>query len=357
MTPTAPRVAFYAPMKAPDHPTPSGDREIARLTMKALGLAGFTVELASDLRIWDKEGDCDVQTGLIAEAAKQTDQLLESLGDAPPDLWFTYHCYYKAPDLIGPQISRALGIPYVISEPSISPRRTDGPWAAFAIASDDAISAADRLFWITNRDRPALEDAGHGGKMVHLPAFLDPGPEPDRGDARDPLRLLTIAMMRAGDKVESYRRMAAALVHMPRDWHLTIIGDGPARDQVERMFAPHAARVNFVGAVDDAFQMREAYDAADLFLWPGVGEGVGMVFLEAQAAGVPVIAEDHPAQRDLVVTPLATPDRPMELADLIVQIAEDQKAHGARARSHIERRHSLQAAAARLGDVLRPLIR
>ena len=34
------RIAFYAPMKAPDHPTPSGDRHIARLTLQALARAG-----------------------------------------------------------------------------------------------------------------------------------------------------------------------------------------------------------------------------------------------------------------------------------------------------------------------------
>ena len=34
-------VAFYAPMKAPDHPAPSGDRTMARLLLKALVKAGF----------------------------------------------------------------------------------------------------------------------------------------------------------------------------------------------------------------------------------------------------------------------------------------------------------------------------
>ena len=163
-------------------------------------------------------------------------------------------------------------------------------------------------------------------------------------------------MMRPGDKVESYRRLAAALVLMPRDWHLAVIGDGPARDVVERIFAPHAARVSFVGALDDSYDMRKAYERADLFVWPGVGEGVGMVYLEAQAAGLPVIAEDHPAQRDLIVTPLAPADQPQEFADLIVQIAEDAASHGAHARTHVDQRHSLSAAADRLSHTLKALI-
>ena len=37
------RVAFYAPMKAPTHPAPSGDRRMARLLMAALTVAGHEI--------------------------------------------------------------------------------------------------------------------------------------------------------------------------------------------------------------------------------------------------------------------------------------------------------------------------
>ena len=44
------RIAFYAPLKPPDHPVPSGDRRIARLLLEALRRAGHEVALASRLR-------------------------------------------------------------------------------------------------------------------------------------------------------------------------------------------------------------------------------------------------------------------------------------------------------------------
>src|SRR5258708_24281091 len=49
--------------------------------------------------------------------------------DERPELWFTYHLYYKAPDWLGPAVSEALGIPYVIAEASYAPKRAHGPWA------------------------------------------------------------------------------------------------------------------------------------------------------------------------------------------------------------------------------------
>ncbi|TNF60571.1 MAG: glycosyltransferase family 1 protein, partial [Rhodobacteraceae bacterium] len=71
------RVAFHAPLKAPDHPTPSGDRKMARNLMAALerGL-GAQVWLASGLRSREPEGDPAAQERLFeaarAELARRT---------------------------------------------------------------------------------------------------------------------------------------------------------------------------------------------------------------------------------------------------------------------------------------------
>src|SRR4051812_22263565 len=43
-------IAFYAPLKSPHHPVPSGDRLMARQLMAALTLAGHSVTVASEFR-------------------------------------------------------------------------------------------------------------------------------------------------------------------------------------------------------------------------------------------------------------------------------------------------------------------
>lgn len=364
---TGPVVAFYAPMKAPDHPVPSGDREIARLTLRALEAAGFDSFVASDLRIYDGKGDAAVQVDLFGQAQREVDRLIDDLSDQRPVLWFTYHSYYKAPDLIGPKVARALGIPYAISEPSISPKRREGPWADFAQASEDAIARADRLFYSTDRDRPALQDAGHGDRMAHLKPFIDPGPVVPARGAGTPLRLLTVAMMRQGDKLESYRRLAAAIRALDdgrradqpgpqiTDWTLDIHGDGPARPDVQALFSDWPDRVIFHGA-SDAPTVRRAYETSDILIWPGVGEGVGMAYLEAQATALPVVSEDHPAQRDIVFTPLVPPNDPAAFADAIWARANDRKLVGQKVQAKIHAAHSLTAAAETLGTQLRALL-
>ena len=64
------RVAFYAPLKPPDHPVPSGDRSMARLLIRALELAGHEVGLASRLRSRDTDGDPARQSRLARARPK-----------------------------------------------------------------------------------------------------------------------------------------------------------------------------------------------------------------------------------------------------------------------------------------------
>ena len=347
-----PRIAFYAPMKPPDHPTPSGDRRMARLFIDALGRAGYDPDIASDLRVRDGTGDAGVQTALFERAATEIDRLTTLWRNTPPALWFTYHCYYKAPDLIGPALAERFGIPYVIAEASRARKRLEGPWSAFAHRAETAIDRADLLLAMTAHDRFALDrDAKGGQKVADFPPFLDPGPEP--GPKRDSatLRLLTVAMMRGEDKLASYRALAETLSGMGDDWRLTVIGDGPHRPEIEAMFGSCGDKVIFTGAIADDTLLRHHYEAADIVVWPGINEAYGMVYLEAQAAGTPVVAQDWPGPRAVIGSALAPKDDPDALRTCIHRTATDQQA-GLRARRYVVENHGIDAAATRLAGLL-----
>jgi glycosyltransferase involved in cell wall biosynthesis len=313
------KIAFYAPMNAPDDGPPSGDRLIAQQLIKGLGDLGHEVEIASRLKTWasSPEALADLHESAAMDVAR--------LHAAPFDAWFTYHVYYKSPDLIGPWVARARGIPYFIAEASLSPKRAEGPWAEHHTAAREAMAVAARIFCVSQRDRPALEEAGLANKLVDLPPWVDASawtrPRPEPGDG--PIRLVTTAMMREGDKLESYQLIAKSLPHLPCDWRLTIFGDGPAREKVEKLFKKHEGQVTFAGAVDP-FTLAGAYDEADLFIWPGIGEGLGMAYLEAQAVGLPCVACNGPGPQDAMDDASArfTQDTPAAFAWAITDLAQ-----------------------------------
>jgi glycosyltransferase involved in cell wall biosynthesis len=350
-------------MKAPDHPTPSGDRRIARLMQRALDRAGVATFLASRLRTRDGAGDEAAQARLAAAAQAESDRLIAALRPDPPDLWFTYHCYWKAPDLIGPRVAAALGIPYVVAEGTRAPSRLTGPWAGFAAAAEAALDAAAVIFWLTGRDLPALAARPvPGQRLAHLPPFTALGAPATRPIApAGPLRLATVAMMRRPDKTASYAALAAALADLGDvDWRLAVAGDGEAEGEVRALFAPFGDRVAFAGRLDDRPSVHALYAAADLMVWPGVNEAFGMVYLEAQAMGRAVVAEDRPGVRDVVAPSgrLVRPGDRAGLAQALRDFAADRPAliaAGAAARAHMEVRHGIEAAAARIRAALAPL--
>jgi hypothetical protein len=358
MTPGAgPRVAFYAPMKPPHHPVPSGDREMARNLMQIIAAGGAEVTLVSDLRLRDRTGDEAVQAVLRRQAAEETSRLISEMPDCA--LWVTYHNYYKAPDLIGPAVAKARGIPYVQIESTRANSRLTGPWADFAWAAHQAADAADVIFYLTAYDRETLERDRCGSQaLVNLPPFLPSQTLPQPSSLDGPM--LAAGMMRDGDKLSSYRIIAQTLRYVSSGWQLEIAGDGPARSDVEALMAPFGNRVTFLGQLDRE-ALSKAYQRASLFLWPGVNEAFGMVYLEAQAHGLPVAAQDRPGVRDILVPDVYPPVQsgPQALADEIDRLLADpvlRARRGGDGMKMIARNHLAPAASARFWEAVRPLL-
>lgn len=305
------RIAFYAPLKAPEHPVPSGDRRVARLLMQALAMAGHQVELASTLRSFEGSGDPSLQRGLrdqgLAQARRLTEDWLAGPPEQRPALWFTYHLYYKAPDWIGPLVADALRIPYVVCEASFAPKRAGGPWQIGHDAVAAALTRADLLLAPTREDLGCLVPiVGQRGRIERLLPFLDTQPYARAVQTRPGTRaqiaarygidseapwLLAVGMMRRGDKLASYQQLAQALTPLlDLRWRLLVVGDGVARDDVHQALEQAApGRVHWLGQCDGEW-LADVTASADLCVWPAVNEAYGMALLEAQAAALPVVA-------------------------------------------------------------------
>ena len=365
------RIAFYAPLKAPDHPTASGDRLIAGLLVRALERAGHEVVLASRLRAFDGTGDRCRQLRIARAARAQAGELLDRWLGSPraPECWFTYHLHHKAPDWIGLRVSARLGIPYLVAEASHAPKQAHGPWRHGHRAAAVALRRADRLIALNPHDVPGLErHLGERAPIVRLAPFLDTGAFAPpgrrshrrvriarlvRADPSAPL-LVCVAMMRRGRKAESFDLLARALeriAHVP--WHLLVVGGGPARAEVESAFARlcSADRVTFLGPRSPP-ALHGIVSACDLFVWPALGEPLGMAMLEAQALGVPVIAGDTRGVGAVVVEGAGgwlVPEGDAEaFAGTVTRALADPEAltaNGAAGRARVRAGHGIAAAA------------
>lgn len=349
-------LAFYAPMKPPNHPVPSGDRNIARSLLAALRHMGAEVSVASALRTRDGTGDIKVQNALRAKANTEIGRLTHLGQSAGWHAWITYHNYYKAPDLIGPAVSRALGIPYLQVESTRARKRLVGAWASFAQAAEDATDAAKVVFYFSTRDAIGLqENAIAQQHLIHLRPFLPLEEIPYVSVGSGPM--LSVGMMRTGDKLASYQIIAEALSSLKNaQWRLDIVGDGPARSQVQELMAPFGHRIKFLGQLD-AETLQAAYQNASLMFWPGVNEALGMVYLEAQAAGLPIVAQDRPGMRE-VMAPGDYP-LPQRGAEALTKVLDDLLANplkikesGKTARTYVINNHLMPIAAKTLATGL-----
>jgi alpha-1,6-mannosyltransferase len=83
---------------------------------------------------------------------------------------------------------------------------------------------------------------------------------------------------------------AFEILHLRKDnkFNLVIIGDGPEREKVQK-FQRRLGNISWISYCADSVDLARYYRAADLFVHPGVQETFGLVALESQACGTPVV--------------------------------------------------------------------
>jgi glycosyltransferase involved in cell wall biosynthesis len=123
-----------------------------------------------------------------------------------------------------------------------------------------------------------------------------------------------------------------------------VAGDGELREELERQ--AEGSNVRFLGARDDVPALLASFD---VFAFPSLFEGLCLAVIEAQAAGVPVVATPVGGIRETVVdgeTGLLVPTRnPAALAAAIRRLLEDRpaaEAMAAEARRRVRERFSVE---------------
>ena len=373
-------------MKVPSHPIPSGDRKMARLFLSALREIGHDVFIASSFRSWDQGYSFDHTQRLASLGQRLAGRLIRRFQRThPPDLWFTYHVYHKAPDWLGPIICDTFRLPYIIAEASFAPKQAQGPWHLGHQQVALAIRRADAVLSMTVHDAACLRPLlATEDRLVVLSPFLDPQDtlqtfrvlSDNRPDDRQwcartfhlPTEepwLLAVGMMRPGDKSRSYQVLAQALSGLVnRRWLLLVVGDGCARSQIVEAFRSlPPTRVRWLGALDPNM-LRRIYSVVDFMVWPAINEAYGMALLEAQAAGKAVVAGHSAGVAEIIqdrVTGLLSPcGDEATLASHVVQLLDDPELcvrlgqNGAR---KVMTEHSFEKACQRINHTLNVIMK
>lgn len=213
-------------------------------------------------------------------------------------------------------------------------------------------------------------------RMVHLPPGVDTGHfAPRRGGQRVRSRVglqrrpvvvcVSRLVPRKGQDV-LIRALPQVLEQVP-DAALLLVGGGPDRRRLERLVDANGVReaCRLTGSVPTD-ELPAYYDAGDVFAMPcrsrlgGLDtEGLGMVYLEAAAAELPVVTGEaggapeavRPGQTGLVVDGRSVSDV-AEAVTRLLRAPEAARSMGRRGRAWVERAWRWEAIAARLGSLL-----
>jgi len=114
------------------------------------------------------------------------------------------------------------------------------------------------------------------------------GDYPDTGSL-----LIYVGRLSAEKQIE---RIKPVLEQIPNA-SLALVGDGPYRNQLEKIF--ESTKTNFIGYLAGE-ELASAYASGDIFLFPSSTETLGLVLLEAMAAGCPVIGANRGGIPDII---------------------------------------------------------
>jgi glycosyltransferase involved in cell wall biosynthesis len=366
------RILFYAPFKPLAHAHPSGDLVTAAGIVDYLAKQGHAVIYASSLRcrwIYWKPWRWP---GIISERQRVGRQF----AGEPIDLWLTYHSYYKAPDLMGPAVSEKLGIPYVVFQGIYSTKRRRRLKTRLGFyLNRRALCSARHVFTNKKVDLLNLKRLLPDERVTYIAPGLVPDDFYFDAEARLDLRrqwnidddpvILSAAMFRPGVKTEGLTwviRTCGELFRQGRKLRLVIAGDGKEKTKLLGLAREQLPdRVRFLGEMPRS-EMRRFYSSGDIFVFPGINESLGMVFIEAQSCGLPVVAFANAGVPEAVqhgktgyLVPMYDSGRFAEAIGRLLNDEDLRRRMGRAAREYVREAHDLNRNYQKMETVLKTI--
>jgi glycosyltransferase involved in cell wall biosynthesis len=191
---------------------------------------------------------------------------------------------------------------------------------AIVTPSDYAAACIERHYRI---DQSGIDVIPHGFRLDEWRKHLD---LVDRQERSHPV-ILTVAGLYPRKGIDTILRAAALLGDADQGPQVHIVGDGFDRGRLDALVRELGIveRVRFESDLSARAPLASRYANADLFCLPSRHETFGFVFLEAMAAGLPVVAADAGAAPEVlgeagILVPAGEPEATAEaIRDLLSQ--------------------------------------
>lgn len=216
------------------------------------------------------------------------------------------HIHAVGPSLLVP-FARALGLRVVVTHHGFDYDRAKWGRAAktvLKLGEWAGMRFADRRIAVS-RSIAQTMNARYGVRVAAVPNGATPQPQPKSTAALNRFgltrRRYIITVSRLVPEKRHFDLIEAFAEGAPEGWHLAIVGGADHEDAYSRMVLTAAEATP--GVVATGFQsglaLRELMAHAGLFVLPSSHEGLPIALLEALADGLPVIASDIPANREI----------------------------------------------------------
>jgi glycosyltransferase involved in cell wall biosynthesis len=195
----------------------------------------------------------------------------------------------------------------VVWEHSLSSWRVSHDWRVRLLAglARWLYPRASTIVAVSEATASAVRELAPSARVTVIPNLLDPNlavssPEAKQRSTVEPRRTgRTLLVLGSLTERKNVSLALRALALLPREYHLTVAGDGPLRPQLEREARDLQVgeRVCFVGHTAHAWTLLQR---SDVLVHPALDETFGYVLVEAVAAARPVVALDRPNMNMLI---------------------------------------------------------
>lgn len=264
---------------------------------------GFQIDILSDV----STKDLHRPSLKAARVFLEFPQVLARAIHFKPDIFFTYHLHHQAPDPLSPMLAKALRKPFFIYE-AFSPE-TSSPihHLPSRFINQMSFKIADHIFTDKMLNNPQLLDIVSAEKITYIPPSIDLSlyekSSPDQytlrqelGIPKEEIIISSVAMLRPGNKTESVQFLIECLSELRQEGlSFTYIhaGGGKNLNKITQQAQSNLKEKYHILGTLSSNKVRRVFSESDLFAFPGINEDFGLVYLEAQASQLPIVAFDN----------------------------------------------------------------